>query len=108
MSSDSGSVSSSFSSGKEPSTSTDDVSSNTGTQSSREGHEILAAKETRLVKRSRSVVIIILIATASVAGFLTYHFLRRGEEQNFTLEVRADNVCTHERSPLLTALPSLP
>ena len=112
MSSDSESVASSFdqsSSNKDHSTSTEDLSSNTGTHISKDGQEILSAKETRMIQRSRAIVILVLLISAAVAGIVTFLMVKRSENQNFGSEV-SENVIMSEiyRSfPLCTARPGL-
>jgi hypothetical protein len=64
---------------------TEDVSS-TGGYSMRSKEE-LAALETRRVRRSRAVFMLVLLVTAATAGAVTYIFTSKDESRDFIEEV---------------------
>ena len=68
----------------------DDESSSTGRNPARRRPEMkeLAADDTRMVKRSKIVVYLVLVIAAVVVGTLTYILTKNSQEETFESEVR--------------------
>ena len=76
------------SSSKDFSSSTEDIStSNASTAFRRDTRQEVGANETRAVKRSKWIVLAVLVISATVAGALTYFFTKRAETEAFERQV---------------------
>ena len=77
-----------------PSNGSGEHSTTTGTDStlSREEQEELVAKETKHIRRSRACFVVILFATACVAGAITFIYASREERNDFESEVRNTHI----------------